>query len=429
MRQTIREFKRHYTITKSAYRAAGGDETITFTVSKEEEGTSFVESPYDKHAVTLYATLVYLFVNKNSNLYYGYILDRLHDTFPKIVTDDRKAGIQNGIAKIEKGEFEFRKNGRKFTAREVFDIAAKAGLLDRSEDAVEFMHQLKEVGIAYRIFWIQFRHFAFQAFQIVEELQKVMIEAEQLEEYKEFFQKEESPIKKCIYCLSTTNSFTSEEHVIPESLIGDVMYVPRGVVCDECNHGICSILDNHFMEYPAIGFLKVSNTVVTKKGKFPKFESENIKIERDALFNFDVRMKHEGEVPIEELLEDGRKSVKVNFTDKKPHNPKMLARALFKFGLGIIALTRGHSVALSSQFDPARRFILNGGSFPNSFLIRVRNLTKPSFEFFYEPQICETLFVLSFYGFAFMFNISEEPQITVEGLNLSTGIFEEHSLV
>ena len=74
----------------------------------------------------------------------------------------------------------------------------------------------------------------------------------------------------CIYCLSTEGSFTSEEHVVPESLGNDDAVLPKGFVCDACNNGVLSGLDSALIHFDPIAFLRVQHVPYTKAGKFPK---------------------------------------------------------------------------------------------------------------------------------------------------------------
>ena len=62
----------------------------------------------------------------------------------------------------------------------------------------------------------------------------------------------------CLYCKESDVPFTSVEHVIPESLgnqgFGGTppMVLPKGVVCDKCNHEKLSALDAALIGFPPI---------------------------------------------------------------------------------------------------------------------------------------------------------------------------------
>ena len=40
----------------------------------------------------------------------------------------------------------------------------------------------------------------------------------------------------CIFCHKDSSTAKSVEHIIPESLGNKHHYLPKGYVCDECNH-------------------------------------------------------------------------------------------------------------------------------------------------------------------------------------------------
>src|SRR5262245_46529433 len=76
-------------------------------------------------------------------------------------------------------------------------------------------------------------------------------------------------IKRCLFCASEGNSFTSKEHVFPESLGNETIVLPPGVVCDKCNNYF-SKLENQFIHcYPML-FVKFLSPKTTKKGNWPK---------------------------------------------------------------------------------------------------------------------------------------------------------------
>src|SRR4051794_10709895 len=81
--------------------------------------------------------------------------------------------------------------------------------------------------------------------------------------------------------------FKSVEHVIPEGLGNDHVILPRGIVCDDCNHGKLSGLDREFLP---IALMRITHGLRTKAGKLPS-----------ARFgNAHVHMLDEGSIVIEQ---------------------------------------------------------------------------------------------------------------------------------
>ena len=77
-------------------------------------------------------------------------------------------------------------------------------------------------------------------------------------------------IKRCLFCAPERNSFTSKEHVFPESLGNDTVILPPGVVCDKCNNYFSSKLENQFIHrYPML-LGRFLSPKTTKKRNWPK---------------------------------------------------------------------------------------------------------------------------------------------------------------
>jgi len=78
---------------------------------------------------------------------------------------------------------------------------------------------------------------------------------------------------ECIFCKSTTASFTSVEHIVPESLGNTEHLLPPGLVCDPCN--------NYFarkVEQPILGtdwFTQARNRtgIWSKRGRIPEIKA------------------------------------------------------------------------------------------------------------------------------------------------------------
>ena len=85
-------------------------------------------------------------------------------------------------------------------------------------------------------------------------------------------------MKNCLFCRNKIISET-EEHIIPESL-GNNNLIVSGVVCNKCNNGILSDLDNYFCHNNLFAETKMFYVDKTKKGKFPKILTLNGTIEK-----------------------------------------------------------------------------------------------------------------------------------------------------
>jgi hypothetical protein len=77
---------------------------------------------------------------------------------------------------------------------------------------------------------------------------------------------------------------TSVEHVIPESLGNQGLrgkppiVLPKGVVCDECNHGKLAILDNALIDFSPISLMRTRYGVSSKRGALPSTKLGNARL-------------------------------------------------------------------------------------------------------------------------------------------------------
>ncbi|MBN1567407.1 MAG: hypothetical protein JXA73_06145 [Acidobacteria bacterium] len=58
---------------------------------------------------------------------------------------------------------------------------------------------------------------------------------------------------RCIYCLEENDSI-GVHHAFPEGLGKNDSMLPKGSVCDKCNHYIGVHLDQNLIRYPIIAF-------------------------------------------------------------------------------------------------------------------------------------------------------------------------------
>lgn len=253
------------------------------------------------------------------------------------------------------------------------------------------------------------------------------------EEYKIKFNPEKPEIKKCIYCLSGTGTFNSEEHVLPETLAGDDIYLPKGVVCDECNHGISSKLDEVLINFEPIAFLRVLFTPYTKSGKFPKANFQNLLIEKTDPNHIKITAKDKtGRRKNVRTLEDGQEAFNMSLRGKRL-DWQLYARAIYKFALGFVAYDIGHKAALNEKYQPARDFIFGKSSFDNSMMVSTKSIPHPYISteiitYCDNLQLERTLFYIDIFGMIFMVNLEETPRSpdASKANEMLDGISKEH---
>jgi hypothetical protein len=187
----------------------------------------------------------------------------------------------------------------------------------------------------------------------------------------------------CLYCKRSDGPFTSQEHVIPESLgnkgLGGKkpIILPRGVVCDPCNNGPLSRLDQVLIDFEMVSMMKTFYGITSKSGKLPHTTFGN---------NIALRMFAPGHVVIESnnkraVINKGSGEFNLKFRSKRPVDAvvrRELTKALYKMTLGCMYIDESE-VAMSERFDPLRRRILGQEDF-HGFVTVVFRAWEPTAE-------------------------------------------------
>lgn len=244
-------------------------------------------------------------------------------------------------------------------------------------------------------------------------LLSIILDIEKSEKYKATVN-EASPINHCIYCLTTEGSFTSEEHVIPESLGNDELVLPKGYVCDKCNNEALSELDEYLINFEPVAWLRVLFVPYTKAGKLPHANFQNMSMKKSRPRNIIITAKDKtGGIKDKKQLEDGRVSFKVKGRGKRIKF-NLLGRAVYKIALGMVAFAAGHELACSSRFNAAREFIRNGVGVNNNFLIRTHFKPHPNGQVMHVPSAEGTPFVIDLFGLVFLVNLEDTPVLKLD---------------
>jgi hypothetical protein len=164
--------------------------------------------------------------------------------------------------------------------------------------------------------------------------------------------------------------------VIPESLGNKghggqpPVVLPAGVVCDGCNHGRLSRLDETLVKHAPIALMRTLKGVTSKSGKLPEAKFGNATLRmgergrvRRVLFATPSRKA---------FVDDGQGRIDLRLIDNRPMSPqycRTLTRALYKMTLGFIYIDMPE-VAVSELFDPVRRMILGMEKFHGHLVTR-----------------------------------------------------------
>ena len=79
----------------------------------------------------------------------------------------------------------------------------------------------------------------------------------------------------CIFCHKNSSTSKSIEHIIPESLGNKNIWLPKGYVCDECNHYFAIKIEKDLLTPPYFISLRCRNEILSKK---------NTPVKQDMIF-------------------------------------------------------------------------------------------------------------------------------------------------
>jgi len=162
-------------------------------------------------------------------------------------------------------------------------------------------------------------------------------------------------IQQCIFCRSTTGTFTTREHILPESLGGgDWALLPNGLFCDQCQNRFGSAIEQQALANYPFSLFRVLLGIPTKKGKAPWLESWE-GVLRGSLQPGQIGYDPSG--MFETVMEEGNKT-QIRIL-AHPIKPDMVCRTLLKIGIEVVAANDQVAV-FDEKFDAARNYALRG---------------------------------------------------------------------
>lgn len=369
-----------------------------------------------------FVVLMRRFLNPSDSIYYANVWSFLRETFATEISPETIELIEKSIEEMNKGYGQIKYNDESLTAEKIYQLVAEGNYFAEDES---FLNRLKEITsepIMGHLIKYYFYSYNEQAFVLATNLLKIIHKIEKSETYKALVENSAKVESRCVYCLTTSGDFSTEEHILPESLSNDEWVLAKGLVCKNCNNNILSPLDNALIDFPPIAMLRVHYTPYTKKGKLPKAELGNATLEKTHPRQIKLMAKDKKLIE-ETKLEDGQTKLTYQFESKKVYDYTLLHRALYKVGLGIVALVKGPDYACSSRFDTARAFIAGKReSTPNKVLFLKDVKPNPEVgasSYLDEPE--GTACILYIFGVIFMFNLEEKPLVELHEVLAQAG--------
>jgi len=172
----------------------------------------------------------------------------------------------------------------------------------------------------------------------------------------------------CLVCRKGDGGFTSVEHVFPESLGNKTHVLPKGVVCDRCNHGKLSTLDQALVEFMPVAMRLTMLGVRNKAGKLKALSLQGETLEHiprvgggaDPTLVVTAKTKSSHTIRETTRHPDGRVGLKMSGTGGRRMTPRYgseLSRALLKSALECAWMDHGEAI-LEERYNHVRDAIL-----------------------------------------------------------------------
>ena len=414
MNFNIRSFRRHYHRVREAYDAFETAGDFGFTLHYDGV-TAKLSSKLDtpaSDATIRFIMLMRRLLDPAEPLYYRNVWGALREQFADELPAEFIHAIDDGIENLNAGSIGFNVNGEDVSAERVYTILADAEYFGQEDKARAYLKTLMDPAPMGPFVWWQFYEYNVQACRLVSAIFGAILQVEKSAKFKTLYGEPDVAQNRCIYCLRTGGGFTSDEHIVPESLGNlDYLVLPPGYVCDECNNGILAQLDKWLIRSPAIAPLRVLYVPYDKEGHLPKASLGNMTIERTGPRQIRITSKDRtGGVRNVRELGDDEVTFEINM-QAGGFKPQRLARSLYKIALGMVALDQGQDTACDSRYNAARDFILNGHSFPNNLLMTTTLVPKPQSSVYFDPRYPGTPVIISLFGVAFILNLEEAPLV------------------
>src|SRR2546428_8977413 len=240
----VRDFKRHYHKVKEVYSDLA--QTGNFGFQAKSDGTSITarcETP-DPLETVRFTMLMRRFLSPEDSLYYEHVWAALQENNQHSLSAEMVEGINSVIKRVEAGYGKITINSEEYSPRKIYETVSDGGYFSDDERAAEFLRNISRVPMVGPLLLHQFYEYMLGCFSIASALFDAILISERQAEHAAL------PVENlCIYCLKSDGSFLSEEHIVAESLGNYDTVLPKGYVCDECNNGVLSLLDEALIKF------------------------------------------------------------------------------------------------------------------------------------------------------------------------------------
>ena len=398
---------------------------INFSINAEiDEGASINLQLPPKQEISRFATVIKPFADPGSKLNYKNIASLLYNN--DFITSPDKKLFDEEVHYLESEPipFELKNDNKRLSRLDLYLIYSKGEFFDKLEPEANRIKELHGYPIIPQYMIFAFYSYCFDVYKLCEYLYNIIREAEITKSVPEPKIVES---QQCIYCLTKTGNFRYEEHVYPESLGNSELILPPGNVCDNCNNGILSELDQQLVEHDIISFLRTWVLPYNPKtGKFLTARYRNVKIQKTGPREIVIN-QHNPKIGLN--MEENSEHVRgtLSMQGRNIFDPKILGRSLYKIALGIICLRNGLPMALDCRYNTARDFIFGKRSFPNYLFISKKCTPCGHIEGTHSILNPGTPFKINIFGVTFHLNLEPKPLMKMDN-ELDKENFQRFSL-
>jgi hypothetical protein len=411
LRESLRQFAAAASRLQGAFSHKG--ETSDSQLHIKADAITGLSVKFEETAALVrFATLLRRFMSPGSRIELHQIIELVRNS--ELLNQERLADLDRVLRSVDTHQFDtLVVDEQTFSACEIYRIYGEGHLFGDDPEVSSLVAKLKQSPmwpVVQMLFYEVCQSYANMVFMFLSEVIQIHNELLAVEP-------DTGIAPKCIYCLTKDGDFGPIEHVIPEAWGIDELVLERAV-CAECNNSL-SLLDEVLVKFEPLAFLRTVNVPLTKKGKFPRADVGEVKIQKTKPREISFHSTSGKPVFAEELLPNGRVELTMSYRGSHAFNPVPLARSLFKIGLGLVALGAGLERACGSEFDAARNFVLNGGGFSNHLLITSKGVPNESFICAWKDVGSTTIVVLNIFGVEFAFNLQPTPFGSPETIDAS----------
>lgn len=415
LRSTFQAFKKQFYRAGDAYRELVGTGSLEFklTGTRTTEGMKMQASTTIPNEALMVRFVVNMcrFLDPSNGLYHQTVWTALQEQYAELLPADQVIDVERSIADWKRGAISVHYNGRSFLAEEIYQLLSQGEYFNQSLAVQNLLRELLSTPVLGQLLCFKFYDYTVQGYAMVSKLFDLILAVEATQEHKKGCGDGSRAINRCIYCLSTEESFTSEEHIVPEAMGNYDQVLLKGYVCDRCNNGMLALLDNELSQCPMFAWQRVNSVLHDKRGKLPAAQWNEGVLRRTGPRDILLKVTP-GFDPVEVIRQrdDGMCEVRTTLTSSRKLNLRELARALAKIGLGLVALDHGQDYACTAGFDPVRAFILEGKDFSNNLLLGTFGTIGSGITIRYQTFQPEgTCVEFNIFGVTLLLNLEQRP--------------------